>query len=190
VEKKSIYSLLSKPVRRYEMVLGKYCGLVLTLFVNVAVMTLAFYAVLAYIGWSAPAEIASAWPAPAADPAMIDAIVLIACELMLVTAIALFFSTFSTPFLSAVLTLGIWVIGHFNADMRNMEGLVGPVAGWIGRVLSYVQPNFAAFDVKAQVVHVQPVAASYVALTSLYAVTYVALVLVGAVLIFSRRDFK
>jgi Cu-processing system permease protein len=190
VEKKSIYSLLSKPIRRHEFVLGKYCGLVVTLLVNVAMMTMAFYAVLGYIAWSAAPETASAWSSPPADPGMLKAIVLIGGELMLVTAIALFFSTFSSPFLSALLTLGLWVIGHFNADLRDLEGLVGSSAAWLGRVLYYVLPNFAAFDIKAQVVHAQPVPASYVALTFGYGIVYVALVLTGAVMIFSRRDFK
>ena len=190
VEKKSIYSLLSKPIQRPQFVLGKYLGLLLTLAVNITVMTIAFYALLAYIGWRSSPEAARAWPAPPADPQLLKAIVLIACELSLVTAIALFFSTFSTPFLSAVLTLGVWVIGHFNDDLRNLGALAGPSAGWIGRILYYVLPNFAAFDVKAQVVHAQPVPLAYVGLTMAYALMYVALVVTGAVMIFSRRDFK
>lgn len=191
VERRSIYSLLSKPIHRTEFVLGKYCGLMFTLLVNVSVMTVAFYAVLAYMGWKEDPAIRGSWPAPATDPAMLKAVVLIVIELMLVTAIALFFSTFSSPFLSAVLTLGLWVIGHFNADLRNFEAVVEsrPVA-WLARGLYYVLPNFAALDVKAQVVHGQAVETSYVALTALYGVTYLALVLVGAVTIFSRRDFK
>lgn len=191
VEKRSIYSLLAKPLRRSDVVLGKYCGLVLTLMVNIAVMTVAFYIVLAYMGWKVDAATRAAWPAPATDPAMLKAVLLIGIELMLVTGIALFFSTFSSPFLSAVLTLGLWVIGHFNADLRNFESVVDSrAAAWLTRGLYYVLPNFAAFDVKAQVVYGVPVDAGYVALTGLYGLTYLALVLAGAVMIFSRRDFR
>ena len=191
VEKRSVYSLLSKPMRRSEFVLGKYAGLMLTLLVNISVMTIAFYAVLGVLGWMTDPAIREAWPAPATDPAMLEAVFLIVLELMLVTAIALFFSTFSGPFLSAVLTLGLWVIGHFNADLRNFEAVVeSPAAAWAARGLYYVLPNFAAFDVRAQVVHGQPVDGAYLALTALYGVTYLALVLVGAVAIFSRRDFR
>ena len=190
VEKRSIYSLLSKPIRRSEFVLGKYSGLVLTLVVNIAVMTVAFYGVMAFLDWQLD-PLTGEWPVPPADPQMLKAIGLIVVELMLVTAIALFFSTFSTPFLSAGLTVGLWVIGHFNADLRNFEAIVdSPAAVWLARVLYYVLPNFAAFDVKAQVVHGQPVAMSYVGLVTLYGLTYVALVLTAAVAIFSRRDFK
>jgi Cu-processing system permease protein len=191
VERRSIYSLLSKPIRRSEFIIGKYCGLMLTLLVNVSVMTLAFYAVLAYQGWGVDEVSRQAWPAPPADPALLKAVGLILVELMLVTAIALFFSTFSSMFLSAVLTLGLWVIGHFNADLRNFENVVDSrAAAWLARGLYYVLPNFDAFDVKAQVVQGQAVTASYVAITTLYGLTYLALLLVGAVAIFSRRDFK
>jgi Cu-processing system permease protein len=99
VEKRSIYSLLSKPLRRSQFVLGKYAGLVLTLLVNVSVMTVAFYAVLAYIGWTSPPVVGQLHPVSPADPALLKAVVLILIELMLVTAIALFFSTFSGPVL-------------------------------------------------------------------------------------------
>jgi ABC-type transport system involved in multi-copper enzyme maturation permease subunit len=191
VERRSIYSLLAKPIRRHEFVIGKFFGLALTLLVNVTVMTLAFYLVLAYMGWKAPVTVRQGWPASATDPAMLEAIGLGFIELLLVTAIALFFSTFSSPFLSASLTLGLWVIGHFNADLRQFETVVDSrLAAWLARALYYVLPNFAAFDVKAQVVHGQHVAASYVALTAAYGMAYLALVLAGAVTIFSRRDFK
>ena len=191
VEKRSIYALLSKPMRRGELVLGKYFGLVLTLAINVAVMTVALYAVLGYMGWIGNAPAVAASPEPPTDPAMLKAIVLIMMELMLVTAIALFFSTFSSPFLSAMLTVGLWVIGHFNEDLRNVGAIVpSPAAAWAGRALYYVLPNFSAFDVKAQVVHGQAVSLGYVGLTTVYGLTYLALVLVGAVAIFSRRDFK
>jgi ABC-type transport system involved in multi-copper enzyme maturation permease subunit len=191
VEKRSIYTLLSKPMRRHEFLLGKYCGLVLTLGINIAVMTVAFYAVLAYMEVTSPVNIRASWPAPATDLSMLNAIVLIMLELMLVTAIALFFSTFSTPFLSAMLTMAVWVIGHFNADLRDYgEAVSSPLAASLARGVYYVVPNFAAFDVKLQVVHAQAVPLRYIGLTSVYGLTYVALVLVAAVIVFSRRDFK
>ena len=191
MERRSIYSLLAKPIRRHEFILGKYAGLSLTLCVNVAVMTLAFYAVLAYLDTQFPDTVRAAWPAPATDAGMLPAIGLIVVELLLVTAIALFFSTFSGPFLSAALTLGLWTIGHFNADLRNFEAVVeSPAAAYAARGLYYVLPNFAAFDIKTQAVHALPVPAGYVATTAAYGVVYIALLLAGAITIFSKRDFK
>jgi len=191
VERRSIYSLLSKPIRRSEFILGKYAGLVLTLLVNVSIMTAAFYAVLAYLDTQFSDSVRASWPAPATDPGMLRAIGLIFVELMLVTAVALFLSTFSSPFLSAALTFGLWVIGHFNADLRNFEAVVESAsAAYLARGLYYVLPNFAAFDIKAQVVHALPVEAPYVATTAVYGAVYIAFLLTGAVAVFSRRDFK
>jgi Cu-processing system permease protein len=191
VDRRSVYSVLSKPIRRSEFILGKYAGLALTLLVNLSVMTLAFYAVLAYLQAQFPDSVRASWPAPATDPGMLKAIVLIFVELLLVTAIALFLSTFSSPFLSAALTFGLWIIGHFNADLRNFEAVVEsrPVA-YIARGLYYILPNFAAFDVKTQVVHALPVPAAYVATTIAYGAVYTSLLVTAAILIFSRRDFK
>ena len=191
VERRSIYGLLAKPVRRHELILGKYAGLVLTLAVNVSVMAVALYAVLGYMSWVETEEFRQSWDASATDPAMLTAILLIFVQLMLVTAIALFFSTFSSPILSAVLTFGLFVVGHFNADLRNFERVVdSPVAASLARALYYALPNLAPFDVKAQVVHGHAVSLGYVAVTSAYASAYICALLLAAMLIFSRRDFK
>lgn len=191
VDRRSIYSLLSKPISRHQFILGKYAGLALTLFVNVAMMTVAFYAVLAYMNTQFSDTVRASWPAPATDPGMLRAVALILLELLLVTAIALFFSTFSSPFLSAALTFGLWVIGHFNTDLRNFENVVeSRTAAYLARAIYYVLPNFAAFDVKMQVVHALPVTWSYIGVTAAYGVVYIALLLTAAIVVFARRDFK
>jgi ABC-type transport system involved in multi-copper enzyme maturation permease subunit len=191
VERRSIYSLLAKPIHRYQMIAGKYAGLTLTLVVNVAVMAAALYVVLAYMAWDISADVQKAWDAPALDPAMLKAQLLILVELMIVTAIALFFSTFSTPILSAAFTFGLFVVGHFSTDLRNFQNVVdSPAAARLGRALYWVLPNLAQFDVKAQVVHAQPVPLGYMLLTSAYAGLYIGVLLVLAMAIFSRRDFK
>jgi ABC-type transport system involved in multi-copper enzyme maturation permease subunit len=191
VERRSIYSLLAKPIRRSQLILGKYAGLVLTLIVNVAVMGAAHYAILGYMLWHSPPGVAESWEAPALDPAMLKATSLILVELMLVTAIAMFFSTFSTPMLSAALTFALYIVGHFSADLRNFQDVVdSPTAARVARGLYWVLPNLSQFDVKAAVVHAQPVPAGYMAVVIGYAAVYIAVLLLGATFIFSRRDFK
>jgi ABC-type transport system involved in multi-copper enzyme maturation permease subunit len=191
VERRSVYSLLPKPIHRYQLILGKYAGLSLTLVVNILIMTLAFYAVLLYTAWGIDPVVQRAWDAPALDPALLKAIGLIFIELMLVTAIALFFSTFSTPILSAALTFGLFVVGHFSTDLRNFDEVVNsPAAVRLARGLYWVLPNLAQFDVKTRVVHGEPVPIGYIALTAGYAALYTAMLLTMAVGIFSRRDFK
>ena len=191
VDRRSVYSLLSKPISRSQFILGKYGGLVLTLAANVGVMTVALYAVLAYLTYTAAPELRAGWDAPGLDPRMLKAIVLIFVELMVVTAIALFFSTFSTPLLSAGLTLGIYVVGHFNADLKNFDRVVDSrPAAWFARGLYHVLPDFSSFDVKTEVVHGLPVVMGYVTITSAYGLAYITALLVAAAAIFSRRDFK
>jgi ABC-type transport system involved in multi-copper enzyme maturation permease subunit len=191
VERKSIYGLLSKPIRRHQFILGKYLGLVLTLAVNIAVMTAALYVVLTYMNWMETENVRRSWDAPATDPALLKAIFLIFVELSLITAVALFFSTFSTPILSAVFSFGLYITGHFNADLKNFENVVdSPVAIYLARGLYYVLPNLAPFDVKAEVVHAEPVSAAYLGLTAAYGVVYIMALVAAAMFIFSRRDLK
>ena len=189
VERRSIYPLLAKPISRSQFIAGKYAGLVLTLAVNVSVMTLAIYAVLAYLTWTVPPEIRRAWDAPGVDPAMLKAVFLIFVELMLITAIALFFSTFSTPLLSAAFTLALYVVGHFNKELRNLDQIVESqmVASRAGAIT--VVPDLSAFDVKTQVVHGLPAPGSLL-LTTAYGALYITAILLVATGIFSRRDFK
>jgi ABC-type transport system involved in multi-copper enzyme maturation permease subunit len=191
VEKRSIYALLAKPVSRPQFIAGKYAGLVLTLAVNVAVMTVALYAVLAYMNWTETPQARAAWETPALDPGLMKAIALIFLELMLITAIALFFSTFSSPILSAALTFGLYIAGQFNADLRNFDRVVeSRAAARLARAVYHVLPDLSAFDIKTEVVHGLPVPPGYFLSTALYGAAYIAALLLAATFVFSRRDFK
>src|SRR5438445_12247494 len=119
VERRSIYSLLAKPVQRYHIVGGKYLGLILTLVVNVAIMTVALYAVLAYMAWGEVYTQLKGYDPVTMDPMMMKAVGLILVELAVVTAIALFFSTFSTPIMSAGFTFGLYCVGHFSSILPS-----------------------------------------------------------------------
>ena len=191
VERRSIYGLLSKPIHRYHLVIGKYAGLVLTLAVNLAVMTISLYAVLGVLVWLDASLAARSVEAPALDPALLKAIWLTFVELGMVTAIALCFSTFSSPMLSAAFTLGLFVAGRFSADLRNFNQAVDSVmASGVAEALYWALPNFGPFDVRSQVVHAQPVSMGYLLTTSAYGLVYIAAVLLIAICVFSRRDFK
>ena len=135
VEKRSIYSVLSKPVTRHQFVLGKYCGLLLTLLVNVAVMTVALLRGARLHAVGGRAGDARRWRR---CPPWIRRCSRRSCSSWSSSRssrrLRSFFSTFSSPFLSAILTLGLWVIGSLSADFKNFETLVdSPVAGWVGR---------------------------------------------------------
>jgi len=191
VEKRSIYALLTKPISRQEFIAGKYLGLVLTLLVNLTIMTIAYYIVLGVVAWVDGAWFRPHWEAPAVDPALLKAIAMIFLQLAIVTAIALLFSTFSSPMLAAALTFGLYVVGHFNADLKNFEAVVDsrPLA-YLARALYYLLPNLASLDIKSQVVHAVPISAGYLLLNTVYAGLYVSVLLAAATFIFMRRDFK
>lgn len=191
VERRSIYNLLSKPVSRRQVVVGKYFGLLLTLFVNIGVMTVALYGVLGYFSYVSDPIAKAGWDTPALDPALLTATGLIFVELAVVTAIALLFSTFSSPLLSAALTFGLFVVGHFNADLKNFDQiLASKPAASLARALYYLLPNLTLFDVKAEVVHGYHVSGTAVAWAMGYAVAYIAILVATAVFIFERRDLK
>jgi hypothetical protein len=122
---------------------------------------------------------------------MLKAFLMTFCELSIVTAIAVFFSTFSTPILSAAFTFGLFVAGRFSTDLRNFNQVIeSPLANGLTTALYWILPNLSPFDVRAQVVHGQPVTVAYMALSAGYAVLYIGALIAAAIAVFSRRDFK
>jgi hypothetical protein len=154
-------------------------------------MTVALYAVLFFLARGVPENIQAVWDSPAMDPAMLKAIALIFVDLALVTALAVFFSSYSSPMLSAVFTIALYVIGQFNGDLQHFDTIVkSPGAAAIGKACYYLLPDFSRFDIKLAVVHGLPVSIAYVASSMAYGAAYIAALICGAIVIFSRRDFK
>lgn len=178
IEKRTIYTIIAKPIPRYQFLLGRYSGLVLTLVVNITIMTIGFIAtlMLAGIGF---------------DLGLLKAIALIVLELLLIVAVAVMFSTFTTPTLSATFTLAIYVIGHMTEDLKVLGNkLENPVVSWTLNVLYYGLPNLGYFNVKGEAVHGSPISMNYLLLTTSYGVVYTVFLMIAASLIFQRRDFK
>jgi Cu-processing system permease protein len=193
IERRSIFSLLAKPLPRWELIVGKYLGLVLTVLVNVAAMTVALYMVLAYFDAQALPVERRAWDAPAVDPRLLVAVTMIAAELALLTAVALLFSTFSSStFLSVLFTLGVFAAGLLSPDLRAVRDVTDlpAIVTVAASALGWLMPAFSAFDVKSRVVHGLAVPSSFVWLTLAYAALYIAALIAAAVTIFARREFK
>ena len=193
IDRRSIYSLLAKPLPRWEFIVGKYAGLVLTLTVNVVMMALALYLLLAYFQWTSPDAVRHGWDVPATDPRLFVAVGMIVLETALLTAIALLFSTFSSSALwSIVFTVGVLIAGVESPDLRHFGDIVNtsPIGARIVSTIGWIVPAFSAFDLKADVVHGQPISLGYVAYTALYALAYIAAAIGAAIAIFSRREFK
>ncbi|HJU91624.1 MAG TPA: ABC transporter permease [Pyrinomonadaceae bacterium] len=181
IERRTIYAVFSKPVGRGEFLVGKYLGLCLTLLVNVLVMGVGVSLALLYVSRGWDPLIPMIWPA----------VLLIYMELMLLTAIALLFSSFSSPALSALLTFLTFVIGHFSADLKILATSLGSTgARWLFTGLYYLLPNLANYSFITPAAHGRTPTAGFVFATALYALVYIGVVLAAATLIFSRRNFK
>jgi len=181
IERRTIYSVLSKPIGRGEFLLGKYLGLCLTLLVNVAVMGAGVSLALLYVkrGWDP--LIVSIWPA----------VLLIYLELAILTAVALLFSSFSSPALSALLTFFIFIAGHFSADLKTFAAsLGGAAARWFFTGLYYVLPNFSNYSLITPAAHGYTPNAFALIIALLYAILYAGVVLAAGTLIFNQRNFK
>lgn len=190
IEQRTVDARLSKPIRRYEFVLGQYGGLVATLALALTATTVAMYVVLGTAAWwRGVPGLAPAAPVPVADPALLKAVLLIFVQLAVVGAAALCLSTFSSSVLAAVSACGLYVAGHFGAELRSLDEVVdSPFATSLAAGLSYVLPDLAALDVKAAVVHGQPVTAGYLVLSAASGAAYILAFLVPAVAILTRRD--
>ncbi len=190
IERRSIYAVLSKPVTRSTYLLGKYCGLLLTLASNLAAMAVALYLVLGYFAIATPLPANSTRP-PHVDPWLLLPLALLFVQLMVTTAAALFFSTFSGPLLTVLFTLAFWVAGHFGGDLRDYGRVVdSPIAAGVARALYYLLPNFGGLDVKNEVVHGAALDAAAITAAVAAAVTYAVALLGAAAAVFERRDLK
>jgi ABC-type transport system involved in multi-copper enzyme maturation permease subunit len=180
MDKRTLYALLAKPVRRWEFLLGKFGGLVLTLAVNTAAMAAGLFVVLRYVK-----------PLERADLAVLVAVYFILLKLALVVALALLFSCYTTPLLAILFTAGLYVSGLFVEEMRTYRSeRMTPVVRAVLRWLSYVLPNFENFDVMASAAHGRSIPGALILQNSVYAVLYCTILLAAASVIFSRRNLK
>jgi ABC-type transport system involved in multi-copper enzyme maturation permease subunit len=180
---KTVYTILPKPIARWEFVLGKWLGMLMTLAVQMFVMALVLALILLAQGGQPDAAIAKAvW--------------LLFVNVTIVTSIALLFSAFSSPFLSGFFSLGVFVVGRSVPDLRQIAARAG---GGVARLIdaaATVLPNLHLFYPSGTIigadratVHSQFVGASYLLWTTLYGVGYSVAVLALAMFIFRRRDF-
>jgi Cu-processing system permease protein len=195
LDRKTVYFVIPKPLRRSEFLLGKYVGQVLTLAVLVGLMA-AILAVFVVAQGGSHGTV------------MVRAELLVLVELVLLTAVAMLFSSFSSPYLSAMLTAALWIIGRNRGELLAFatgKKLTGTPLGTVLELVGAVVPDFSALwvsgarlghasespgDPSAPVVSVHEsfVSWGYVAEASAYGLLYSAVCLVLAMVLFARRD--
>lgn len=177
IERRTVFTLLANPVRRWQFIVGKYLGLLFVLSMNVTLMGLALVAILAWRG-------EPSWP-------LAPAVLLIVVELAVVTAFALLFSSFTKPILSAVGTFAVFVAGHLSWSFDLLRKRMPAGAGRaLCDVLHAIVPNLDRLDVKAEAVHGLALPSGYLAAAVTYGIFYALAVLGLACVVFERRDFN
>lgn len=180
IEKRTLYTVLSRPVRRWEFVAGKFFGLSGTLIVNTFFMALGVFGALLYVSHHLTR----------ADAGVLTALYFIILQFVIVTALALMFSSFSSPLLSAIFTFALFVIGSFAEDLRGFARLTHGLARLLATGAAYLVPNFSALNVIGQVAHDTPVSRQLIAYNTAYALLYALAALSATALIFERRNLK
>ena len=181
MDKRTLYALLAKPVRRWEFVAGKFAGLVLTLILNTAAMAVGLFLALLYVKHSLERS----------DTAVLVGVYFIVLKLALVVALALLFSCATTPLLSTLYTAGLYIAGQYIQQMRTLRtDLMNPALAKFMRWISYVLPNFDNFDVVGAAAHGRALPAALIWQNTLYAALYCLIVLLAAAAVFSRRNLK
>lgn len=182
IEKKTIYTVIPKPVHRFEIILGKYLGLLAILVVELAFLSLVWVLIL----WTKDVAVTAEYA---------KALLLIFCEVMLITAVALLFSSFSSPILSGIFAVLIFVVGRVvyivDEMLRARSGLFASnsVARAFGKAVVAVFPDLGVFNASHEVLLGVPIEWGYVATALGYALSYVVVLLALATLLFQRRDF-
>lgn len=187
IDKRTIYSILSKPIHRHEFVFGKFLGLALTLLVNCSVMAVGILMALAYSQRRIDAGMLYILPTA----------FLLYLELLLATALALLFSSFTTPSLAVFFSIVVYVISNFTADLKlfadvmNVEGSPSlKLPQTILRGLYYLLPNLSNFNFITQTSHGKPVSGAQMGIAVLYFIVYLTILLSLTVMIFQKRNFK
>jgi ABC-type transport system involved in multi-copper enzyme maturation permease subunit len=185
IRRRTIHTILSKPLHRYEFVVGKYMGMAFTLSLLVALFTLSMAGLLALQGVPFTIE-------------LLKAVILSYFEVMIVAAVAIFFSSFSTPFLSGVFTFFLFVIGRLTPEIRAaIETAHTEWIRFVARVALRIVPDLHVFSVSGGTVdgdyvsvHGDFVAWSYVSMGVATALLWLVVLLGSACVIFSARDFS
>ena len=177
IERRTVYTILARPITRTQFVLGKYFGLVFIGALNVGIMLTMFLGTI----WLSGNTI---------HLSLFQAVELMLVEILLMTALAMFFSTFSSPTLSAIMTLGFYVIGHLTGDLKGIaEQSKNSGTESLMTALYYVCPNLEWLNIKGQAATGVLVSGEYQAAATVYGLLYTCLLLLGACRIFERRDF-
>jgi ABC-type transport system involved in multi-copper enzyme maturation permease subunit len=178
IEKKTIFNILSKPVSRDQFIIGKFFGLALTMLAALLTMSAIFFLLVFLAGGGF-------------DLKILLYFFMLYLELLIIVAISLLFSSFSTPILSFIFTVSLYLIGQIMWTFNEFKTLLQSKL-WIkfAQGLYYILPNLDKFNIKDNVVLGLPLQAGTILFTVLYALVYITALLTVTIIIFRKREFQ
>ena len=180
IEKRTLYTVLSRPVRRWEFIVGKFFGLAGTLLVNTLCMAIGVFLALLYV--SHHLQKPDSW--------VLVALYFIVLQFLIITALALLFSSFSSPIMAAVFAFSLFIIWSVAEDLRGFAAMANGITHWLALGAAYLVPNLSALNVISSVAHGNAVASPLIIYNTVYSILYTSMAICGAVLIFEHRNLK
>ncbi len=178
VQRKTLYVVLSRPIERWKYVIGKYLGLALVLLLEVGALSAALVLLLAFESEQG-----------AADPLLYAALFVSLIEVMLLAGLAIFFSSFASPYLSGFFTLGLFVVGRSLPALRQLaEKTDLEFFRLLLKGLFFGLPNLSDFNLSSRVINQIDIPIMEVVWLSLYGAGYLIFLLVLSAVIFTKRD--
>jgi ABC-type transport system involved in multi-copper enzyme maturation permease subunit len=177
IERKTIYSIISKPVKDWEFVFGKSLGLYILIILIQLILFLIFIIFnkfyLGKIDWY-----------------LLNALYFFLFEFLFLNAIAVFFSCFTTPITAGILTLLVFFMGQFTHYLKDLVVLLKlPELSAIANFLYFVLPNFSVFNVKASVVYHIPISINSYFLAASYSILYSIIILTISSMFYSIKEY-
>lgn len=176
IDKRTIYTIISKPINRYQFILGKYLGMTLTALVQIVTLTAVFTLLILF-------------QQQFIDFNVYVAVFLYWLEIMLVLSVALFCSSFTTPFFSGLFTFFIFLFGRLMPDIYLVLNKTENPVVWFFLKLTTILPNLSLLNIGGRVVHGELISTYDLFINTAYAVGYISAFLFLAMVLFSRRDF-
>lgn len=183
IERRTIYTILSKPVQRWQFLVGKYLGAVLALALMMGLMSAVMLGVFYFQQQPDLARMAELAKGP----------ILYFVQMCLLAAVAIFFSTFTTPIVNFFLSTGLYGVGtvlnpvYETFASNNTNEFVKKAA----QIITTVLPNFGNYNVQNPIINPGQIIANETVFyinAAVYGVFYIAVLLVGGILIFDRRE--
>lgn len=178
VEWKTIFLILSKPINRYEFILGKFLGFTGTIGLIILAQSLLFVWVLLFKGISL-------------DILILMSLVFTFLKLEILLALVFFFSTFVSNIVTVLVTVMIYFASHsFSHLMELAIRSKNTVLQYFIQALEVLFPPMQALNIKDVIGSFTNFPPSYLILNSIYAVVYIAVILYLSILIFNRKKFE